>query len=344
MGEPDMVLRRRHFVIGVSAAAGAAALASPVQAQGGGRAVRYSTGQGQANPKVQAARRFGQLVEQRSNGEVRFTYFESGQLYQDRDEPQAIRQGTIQMATIAAVFLEAAVPNTQIYGLPFMFGVDPQKAKALAKSEIGRAVEAQIEQRLGARVLGTWYSGTTMYVTSKPVRMPDDFRGMRVRVAGSKLWEEYTRALGASPVAVSFGELFTAAQQGLIDAIDSNANALSGIRIAQVMKHGIRTDHSTIVHMLAFNGAFWRGLPRPIQQLMEEVAAETTDWEWDRGIAQMEESYQKLAADGMTIHQPSAAEVAAFRARILPLQDPYLAANPNIDRELVRRAQGLVSG
>jgi len=336
-----MSIARRPLLIGLSVAAGASVLGLQAGAQQA-RAVRYSTGQGQANPKVRAARRFGELVEQRSNGAVKFSYFESAQLYPDRDEPQALRQGAIQMATIAAVFMDASVPNTQIYGLPFMFGADPQKAKALAKSDVARAIEDQIGRRLNARVLGTWYSGTTMYVTNRPVRTPDDFRGMRVRVAGSKLWEEYTRALGASPVAVSFGELFTAAQQGLIDGIDSNANALSGIRIGQVMKHGIRTNHSTIVHMLALNGAFWQGLPRDLQQLMEAAAAETFEWEWDTGIAQMEESYRKLAADGMDIHTPSAAEIAAFRAKILPLQETYLRANPNIDRDLVRRAEAII--
>lgn len=335
-----MVNIQRRNVIALPLAGAVAAAAQSARAQE--RTVRYSTGQGIANPKVQAAKRFGEQVEQRSGGTLRFSYFENGQLYQDRDEPQALRQGSIQMATIAAVFLDASVPNTQIYGLPFMFGASPAKAKALAKSEVGRTIEQQIERRLNARVLGTWYSGTTMYVTNRPVRRPEDFRGMRIRVAGSKLWEEYTRALGASPVAVSFGELFTAAQQGLIDGIDSNANALSGIRIAQVMKHGIRTDHSTIVHMLAFNGSFWQGLPRQTQAMIEEVAAETLEWEWDRGIAQMDESYQKLISEGMTIHTPSAEEIAAFRAQILPLQEGYLRANPTIDADLVRRAAAIV--
>jgi tripartite ATP-independent transporter DctP family solute receptor len=335
-----MLKFHRRNVIALPFASAATAATRSAHAQG--TTVRYSTGQGITNPKVQAARRFGELAEQRSGGALRFAYFENGQLYQDRDEPQALRQGSIQMATIAAVFLDAAVPNTQIYGLPFMFGASPAQAKALAKSEVGRTIEQQIERRLSARVLGTWYSGTTMYVSRRQVRRPEDFKGMRVRVAGSKLWEEYTRALGASPVAVSFGELFTAAQQGLIDAIDSNANALSGIRIAQVMKYGIRTDHSTIVHMLAFNGGFWQSLPRATQTMLEEVAAETLEWEWDRGIAQMDESYQKLISEGMTIHTPSTEEIAAFRAQILPLQESYLRANPNIDADLVRRAAAIV--
>ena len=140
---------QRRAVIAAPLLAIGAGMTGPAHAQGG--TVRYSTGQGLTNPKVQAARRFGEILEQRSGGALRFSFFENGQLYQDRDEPQALRQGTIQMATIAAVFLEAAVPNTQIYGLPFMFGVDPAKAKALAKSDVGRTIEQQIERRLNRR-------------------------------------------------------------------------------------------------------------------------------------------------------------------------------------------------
>lgn len=304
--------------------------------------IKFSSGQPGGSPKVVAARRFGQLVEERTNGAVKFSYFDSGQLYADRDEPLAVRQGNVQMVVAALVFMDSIVPNTQVYGLPFMFGVDPRKAEALAKSEVGKGIERQVEQRLGAKVLGTWYTGTTMYSSSKRLRSVDDFKNLRIRVAGSKLWEEYAKALGGSPIAIAPAELFTAAQQGLIDANDSNATAIVNQKMYQVMKYGIQTNHSTILHAVIINGDFWKSLPPDVQKIMQDTAAEVTDWEWNHGIELLDAAYKTLEKEGVEVYKPTPAELAKFQERIQPLQDPYLKANTNIDAALVAKAQAFV--
>ena len=322
--------------------AGGVSASSQANASDPAYTIKYSSGQPPNSPKVVGARRFGQLVEERTNGAVKFSYFDSAQLYSDRDEPLAIRRGDIQMVASALVFMDSIVPDTQIYGLPFMFGVDPRKAEVLAKSDVGKQIERRIEEKLGVKVLGTWYTGTTMYVANRPLKTIADFKDLRVRVAGSKLWEEYTRVLGASPVAIAASELFTSAQQGLIDANDSNATAIVGQKLWQVFKYGIRTNHSTIVHALMINGDFWNSLTPDIQKIMEDTAAEVTDWEWNYGIEELEKSYKTLEQNGVEIFTPSPKELAVFRDKILTLQEPFLASNPGIDGDLVKQAQALI--
>lgn len=304
--------------------------------------IKYSSGQQPSNPKNVAAKRFGELIEARTNGEVKFEFFFSAQLFKDRAEPQAVRLGQVDMVTTAYVFMDAIVPDTQIYGLPFMFGVDPQVTKRLAQSPIGRGIEESIEKRLDVKVLGTWLSGVTMYVCNRAVHTPADFKGLRIRVAGSKLWEEYTRALGANPMAVSAGEMVTAAQQGVIDCIDSNSNALASRKIWQVLNYGIKTSQSTIVHAVMVNGKVWRDLSAAHQKAFEDVAAEIVDWEWDQAISSLVKNDQIMIDAGMDFVIPTAEVLEMFRQKIQPLQEPFLAANTNIDISLVRRAEAFV--
>lgn len=318
------------------------ALMPSTPAQAAEVTIKFSSGQQPTNPKVVAAMRFGKMVEERTNGEVKFEYFTSAQLFKDRAEPQAVRRGQVDMVVTALVFMDAIIPDTQIYGLPFMFGVDPQITKAMAQSDIGKGIERSIEEKLDVKALGTWLSGVTMYVCNKPVHSPADFAGLRIRVAGSKLWEEYTRALGANPMAVSAGEMVTAAQQGLIDCIDSNSNALASRKIWQVLNHGIKTSQSTIVHAVMVNGKKWRSLSPEIQKVFEDVAAEIVDWEWDQAISSLVKNDQIMKDAGMDFVIPSEEVLEAFRQKIQPLQEPFLAANTDIDIELVRRAEAFV--
>lgn len=303
--------------------------------------LKFSSGQLPSNPKVIAAMRLLDLIEERTGGRVDFDVFHSAQLFRDSDEPNAIRQGQVDMTVTALVFMDSIVPDTQIYGLPLTWGVDPNKTKALAASEIGKEIESKIEDRLGVKVLGSWLTGTTMYATNVPVKSVEDFAGLRIRVAGSKLWEEYTRALGASPISMAPAEMITAAQQGVIDGIDGNANTFVGQKIWQVLKYGIRTNHTTIVHAVMVNGDKWETIPADLQAEIEKAAAELQDWEWDYAIGLLDDSYKTLAENGMEIYTPSPEVLAEIRSRIVPLQEPYVA-NSRMDPTLVERAEAFL--
>ena len=156
-----------------------------------------------------------------------------------------------------------------------------------------------------------WVQGYRHFFTNKPVKKPDDLKGQRVRTPPAPIWQESVRALGASPVAMAFGEMYPALQQKAIDGVELVYNNIPGGRFYEVLKHVAETRHILLINFEVVGSKWFDTLPREYQTALTEECDKAGE-ETSREIMRLEgEVKQQLKQRGMTVTED--VDLAAFR-------------------------------
>ena len=153
------------------------------------------------------AEEFKRLVEERSNKEIVVNIFPQGQLGNERDAIEGVRMGTVEMASVAAAGpLPSFVPEMAVLGVPYVLQSRKQ-AYAVLDGAFGEDLNKRIS---GKKLINLcfWEVGFRHFTSNiKPIKTPEDIKGLKIRVQESKVWMEFIRTLGGVPTPVSFGEL-----------------------------------------------------------------------------------------------------------------------------------------
>ena len=175
----------------------------------------------------------------------------------------------------------------------------------------------------------TWYNaGTRNFYGKKPINTPDDLKGMKIRVQQSPASVAMVNAFGAAAAPMSFGEVYTAIQQGVIDGAENNELALTNNKHGEVAKYYSYNKHQMVPDMLVANLKFLNGLSPEEYQVFKEAAAVSTEVEmaeWDKSI----EEAKDIAINQMGVEFIDV-DVNAFKQKVLPLHEKMLQENPKI--------------
>ena len=157
-------------------------------------------------PKGKAAERFKQLVEERTQGRVRVEVYPNSQLYKDREEMEALQLGAVQMlAPSLSKFGPLGVREFEVFDLPYIFP-NKETLYRVMDGETGKRLFAKLESK-GILGLAYWDNGFTQMSANRPLRTPEDFKGLKMRIQSSKVLEAQMRALGANPQVMAFSEV-----------------------------------------------------------------------------------------------------------------------------------------
>ena len=188
----------------------------------------------------------------------------------------------------------------------------------------------------GFRVL-TWYNaGTRSFYAKKPIYTPDDLKGLKMRVQQSPASVNMANAFGAAASPMSFGEVYTAIQQGVIDGAENNELALTNNKHGEVAKYYSYNKHQMVPDMLIGNLKFLEGLSDEEYEIFEEAALLSTEEEmkyWDEQV----EAAKEIAQNEMGVEFIDV-DVQAFKDKVADVQQEMLDANPDI-RELYDHIQ-----
>ena len=162
------------------------------------------------------AEQFKKLVEAESKGEIKVNIFPQAQLGGERDLAEGVRMGTIEIASVAAGNLAGFVPELQLFGIPFLFPTAKQ-VYAVLDGEVGKDIAAIMASK-GFVSLAFWEVGfRNMTNNTRPIKTPEDMKGLKIRVQESKIWIQFMNRLGAVATPIPFGELYSALQQKVVD-------------------------------------------------------------------------------------------------------------------------------
>jgi len=209
--------------------------------------------------------KFKEVVESETGGIVEVQIFPASQLATEEEANQMIQLGTIAAAATSAGGLGPFVPEVDLFNLPFIFR-DLDHFYSVLDGAIGRRVALRIEKNLDCVMLGYWFSGIrNAWNAKRPVRTPDDLHGLKIRVIGSPIVLDTFNAFGAQATNMSWGELYSALQQGVLDGAECDNADLLVEKFYEVTKYVSNTNHLFLAASLIFSRKQFDKLPPFVQ-------------------------------------------------------------------------------
>ncbi len=251
----------------------------------------------------QAADYFGQLVAERTDGAVEIQVFPANQLGSERDMIEGLQLGTLEMTLTSTGPLGNFVPQVKLFNLPFLFK-DRSSCYQVLDGEIGTRI-ADLFVGIGLRSLG-WYENGFRNITNsrRPINTPEDMKGLKIRVMEDDVFILTMKELGASPLPMAFGELYTALEQKSVDAQENPLAVIHSSRLFEVQNYLAMTGHFYSPAVLLISELTWQSLPPEQQQIIAEAAAEARDYERGLSLQADQELEAACAAEGMEVSHP----------------------------------------
>ena len=238
------------------------------------------------NPYAKGAEKFAQLVKEKTGGKVEVQVFPSSQLGNQRDLVEGTQFGTIDFTMTSTAVLGNFLPQVAVFDLPFIFRDVQHAYKAL--DTVGMEIAEKLQ---GMKLLAYYENGVRHMTNSKrPIRKPEDMKGLKIRVMEQPIYIEMIKALGGNPTPMAFGELFTALQQGVVDGQENPAAHIYTARFFEVQKYISLTAHTYSAEPMLVSLAAWNKLPKDLQEKVQTAANESRDWQRDL-CRQLEEGY-----------------------------------------------------
>ena len=229
-------------------------------------------------PAAMAAHRLADEVRQKTGGRFEIQVFPAGQLGKEQQLVEQAQLGTVQMTFTPTAPLTNFVPTVQLLDLPFIFPSAPA-AYAVLDGPIGDEILDALDRR-GLKGLAFWESGFKQMSSSvRPIRGPEDLRGVKVRTMQSPLLIAQYKAWGANPVPISFSETYNALQQGIADAQENPLVSIDAMKFYEVQKYLTITNHGYIGFIVMANKAAFDALSPEFRKVLLEASRDARDWE-----------------------------------------------------------------
>jgi tripartite ATP-independent transporter DctP family solute receptor len=250
-------------------------------------------------------------VEERTRGGLKIEVFHSAQLGVEEDIIEQIRQGANIGQNTDSARLGNYIPGIAVMNGPY-FAETLEEVAKLRSSPTIKAWLDELANRHGLKVLSfNWVQGYRHFFTNKPIKTPDDLKGLRIRTPPAPIWQESVRALGAVPVALAFGEMYPALQQRAIDGVELVYNNIPGGRFYEVLKYVSETRHIMLINFEVISTKFFNSLPPEYQRILVEEADRAGEQTSQQILKLEAEVKQQLKGRGMTIVE--GVDLAAFR-------------------------------
>lgn len=278
--------------------------------------LRFSTASTPEQHHTKAAYRFAELVEELSDGSVTVEVFDSGSLYDQTSEQQALVAGQLDMAYTSPEWLSERVPAISILTVPYLVdGAD--HLYAVMESDLGQGLIQSVVDEAGVRVLTTLTTGTRQLNLNDSVgkvMTPADLEGVNLRVPNAPAWIRMGEALGANPTPVAFNELYLALQTGTVQGQDNPLATTIDAKFYEVTSQISLTGHLAGMVMPAINEEVWQSLTSGQQEAIQTAWVQARDYGTE--VAQKEESeaVEFLKSEGLDVYEP---DREAFREHVL---------------------------
>jgi C4-dicarboxylate-binding protein DctP len=324
------------------AAAAAAIFIAPVAATAQAPIVlKFSHVVAPNTPKGKGADKFKELAEKYTNGKVKVEVYANSTLYKDKEELEALQLGAVQMlAPSNSKFGPVGVKDFEVFDLPYLL---PNKAalRKVTDGPIGKAMLNKLESK-GMVGLAYWDNGFKEMSANKPLRMPEDYKGLKFRIQSSKVLEAQFRALGAIPQVMAFSEVYQALQTGVVDGQENTPSNMFTQKFHEVQKYTTLTNHGYIGYVVVVNKKFWDDLPADVRGQLEKAMAEATVYSNEISEKENVESLDDIKKSGKTeLITPTAAESAAMRKAMEPL---YQEMGSRVGKQLIDDVVKATSG
>ena len=275
---------------------------------------------------------FADKVEERTNGRIQVRILPNGQLGSENENMEQLMAGVISMTKVSAPGLATYNESYHAFGLPYIFDDTEDFYHVMDSSQMQDFFLSSSDD--GFVTLTYYTSGArSFYTKNKAIRTPADLKGLKIRVQDMKSQTDMMKALGGIPVAMSYGDVYTSLQTGIIDGTENNETALTTGKHGEICKVYSTDQHAMIPDVMVMSAKVWKTISPEDQQIILEAAHESTESHkiaWDAAI---DEAIQEASAQ-MGVEFVNDVDKDAFRQATSGMIDQYCAQYPGVKKLL----------
>lgn len=258
-------------------------------------------------------------VAEKSDGKLKVEIYPSQQLGTERQCLELLQIGSLAMTKVSAAVLENFAPDMQVFSLPYIFR-DREHMYRVQDGVVGREMLEQGEE-YWLRGLTYFDAGSrSFYTKDRPVYTPEDLEGLKIRVQESVTAMALVRSLGGSPTPISWGELYTALQQGVVDGAENNPPSFYTSRHYEVCKYYSLNEHTAVPDILVIGTVAWNKLTDQEKDWLQEAADEATVHQRQLWAEAEAEALAYVESEGVEIIRP---DKSAFMEATKEIYDNY---------------------
>ena len=286
--------------------------------------------------------KFAELVNEYTGGKVNVKVYPNAQLVGGDQMRQAemVQSGAIDFMLNSTINIAPTIPEFDVFSLPFMFP-SYEAVDAVVNSEAG---EKLLDVLGNYNMVGLAYGENGFRELTnnvRPIKSPDDMKGLKIRVV-TPIYIDIMRALGANPIAMNWGEVFTSLQQGVIDGQE---NPVVGIiipnKIYEVQKYMTNWHYSYDALVLAVNKDVWESFPAELQEQIQRAADDAMAYQIQISREGLAEGNDFLRDKGMEVTDLTPEQLAPFKELTKPVYDEYAE---KVGLDIVKAFEEVVAG
>lgn len=272
------------------------------------------------HPHTRTWQFFADRVKEKTAGRVEVQVFHSGQLGQTKDLYQAVQMGSIEMAKMPFSFAGEWIPEVKVFDLPYLFA-DRDELWRVLRSPVGERFQKEVFPKQGMIGLMWVDDGCRSIYAGKPVRRPEDLKGLKIRVQPSEVQIQALNAMGGIATPLAFGEVYLALQQKVLDGAENSPVLFHTSKHWEVSKVYSLTEQFWSVHSLLVNQRWWQKLPPDIQTAFREAARDAEAHFREIYVADEQKALDRLKEKGVQV--VTDVDRPAFQARMQPVYDAF---------------------
>jgi len=291
------------------------------------RVIKLAHGLDPSHPVHKAMVYMAERVKFHSKGKLELEIYPSGQLGSEQQCVELLQIGSLAITKVSAAVMESFTENYQVLGLPYIFR-SKQHSFNVLDGQVGKELLRSTE-KFNIRGLCFYDAGArSFYTINKPIYTPDDLKGLKIRVMKSQTAMELVKAMGGSPTPISWGELYTALQSGVVDGAENNPPSFYTSHHYEVCKYYSLNEHTMVPDVLIISTVIWNKLTDQEKEWLQKAADESVIKERELWAESEKESLKKVQEAGVTIIRP---DKAPFAEKVQPMLNSY-KDKPNLWR------------
>lgn len=289
--------------------------------------LKLSHNQNRDHAVHKAMTQFADDVKTKTNGDVRIRIYPDAQLGNQRESMELMQNGALDIVKSNAAELEAFSPAYSVFNLPYLFRDKPHYEKIIY-GDIGQEI---LDSSKDSGFVGLTYydAGARSFYAKKPIRTPDDLKGLKIRVQPSPTAIAMVNALGGNPTPLAYGELYTALQQGVVDAAENNIPSYTLSRHSEVTKFFSLDEHTMVPDVLVMSTKSLDKLTPEQQEIVKQAAkdsAQTMAKLWEASEKEERAKVEKQGVEFITVDK------VTFQDAVKPMYEDIAKSNPELSK------------
>ncbi|MCT8140454.1 DctP family TRAP transporter solute-binding subunit [Anaerobacillus sp. CMMVII] len=289
---------------------------------------KFVTEEQQGQVQYEYAQEFANRLHEKSGGQINMEVYEFGGLGSEVNQVELLQSGGVEFAIVSPGFTGTMVSEGQLFALHFLFTDDMElNQKILDESEALNVHLTDKYEQYNIKPLAYWTEGAMQWTGDRPLTTPEDFQGFKMRTQTSPLILRSYEAYGASPTELSWGELYTSLQQGVVQGQENPIFFIEDANFHEVQDYMMISEHNIYVAMTTVNTDFFADLPSEIQEMILETVEEMRPVAYEMQERMNDELLGAIETNDRhptEIIELTAEQREAFREKALPVRDFFI--------------------